>query len=69
MRFTSTPVEGVTIIEVDRIVDDRGFFGRVWCRDEFTEQGLDADWVQANVGARGRARYGACTTSASPTPR
>ena len=50
MRFTATPVQGVTIIEVDRIVDDRGFFGRVWCRDEFAEHGLDTEWVQANVG-------------------
>lgn len=55
MRFTTTPVQGVTIVEVDRIVDDRGFFGRVWCRDEFTEHGLDADWVQANVGRSTRA--------------
>ena len=55
MRFTATPVEGVTIVEVDRIVDDRGFFGRVWCRDEFAEHGLDADWTQANVGLSTRA--------------
>ena len=55
VRFTTTPVEGVTVVEVDRIVDDRGFFGRVWCRDEFGEQGLDADWVQANVGRSTRA--------------
>jgi dTDP-4-dehydrorhamnose 3,5-epimerase len=50
VRFTATPVQGVTVVEVDRIEDDRGFFGRVWCRDEFAEQGLDADWTQANVG-------------------
>jgi dTDP-4-dehydrorhamnose 3,5-epimerase len=50
VRFTGTPVQGVTIVEVDRIVDDRGFFARVWCRDEFADHGLEADWVQANVG-------------------
>jgi dTDP-4-dehydrorhamnose 3,5-epimerase len=55
VRFTTTPVQGVTVVEVDRIVDDRGFFGRVWCREEFAGHGLDVDWAQANVGRSTRA--------------
>jgi dTDP-4-dehydrorhamnose 3,5-epimerase len=43
------------LVEVDRISDDRGFFARVWCQDEFAEQGLKVDWVQANVGRSVRA--------------
>jgi dTDP-4-dehydrorhamnose 3,5-epimerase len=55
VKFTTTPVEGVAVVEIDRITDERGFFARVWCRDEFAEHGLDADWVQANVGRSTRA--------------
>ncbi|HEY6707510.1 MAG TPA: dTDP-4-dehydrorhamnose 3,5-epimerase family protein, partial [Actinomycetota bacterium] len=55
MRFTTTPVDGVTVIEIDRISDDRGFFARIWDGDEFARHGLEADWVQANVGRSIRA--------------
>jgi dTDP-4-dehydrorhamnose 3,5-epimerase len=55
MRFTKTAVEGVVVVEIDRISDDRGFFARVWCEDEFAQQGLERDWVQANVGHSVRA--------------
>jgi dTDP-4-dehydrorhamnose 3,5-epimerase len=55
VRFKTTPVQGVAVVEVDRIADDRGFFARVWCRDEFSQQGLQAAWVQANVGRSTRA--------------
>jgi dTDP-4-dehydrorhamnose 3,5-epimerase len=55
MRFTTTAVQGVVIVEVDRISDDRGFFARIWSEDEFEQHGLEADWVQANVGRSIRA--------------
>ena len=50
MRFTPTEVEGVVLVEVDQITDDRGFFARSWDFAEFADEGLDAAWVQANVG-------------------
>ena len=50
MKFTETAVQGVQIVEINRIKDDRGFFARTWCRDEFTQHGIVAGWVQANVG-------------------
>jgi dTDP-4-dehydrorhamnose 3,5-epimerase len=55
VRFTRTAVAGVVVVEIDRISDDRGFFARVWCQDEFAQQGLEPDWVQANVGRSVRA--------------
>ena len=55
MRFTTTPVDGVTVIEIDRISDDRGFFARIWDGEEFARHGLEAEWVQANVGRSIRA--------------
>ena len=33
-----------------KIEDERGFFARGWCREEFTEHGLNPDMVQLNVG-------------------
>jgi dTDP-4-dehydrorhamnose 3,5-epimerase len=55
VRFTPTPVEGVVVVEVEKIRDDRGFFARAWCRDEFAQHGLTADWAQVNVGRSDRA--------------
>jgi dTDP-4-dehydrorhamnose 3,5-epimerase len=55
VKFSKTAVHGVQVIEVNRITDDRGFFARVWCRDEFTQHGIEVDWVQANVGLSIRA--------------
>jgi dTDP-4-dehydrorhamnose 3,5-epimerase len=55
VRFTGTAVEGVTVVEVERISDDRGFFARVWCQDEFAQHGIHKEWAQANVGRSIRA--------------
>jgi dTDP-4-dehydrorhamnose 3,5-epimerase len=48
MRFTKTELNDVYIIELDKIGDERGYFGRVWCKNEFEEVGLNANFVQAN---------------------
>lgn len=42
MRFTETGVQGTQIIEINRIIDDRGFFAQVWCQGGFTQRGLKA---------------------------
>ncbi len=55
MRFTETPIPGLTIIDLDRRGDDRGYFARVWCVDELTEAGLDPSLVQANMSTNGDA--------------
>ncbi len=48
MRFTETTVRGAYLIDPERRGDERGFFTRLWCRDEFAERGLTADFVQCN---------------------
>jgi dTDP-4-dehydrorhamnose 3,5-epimerase len=50
MRFEPTTVEGVVEVQLDLLEDERGFFARVWCRDEFADHGLRADFIQENVG-------------------
>lgn len=50
MRIQETSLAGVFLIEPTRIEDDRGFFARVWSEEEFLDAGIEATWVQANVG-------------------
>lgn len=49
MKFTETKLKGAYLIELDYIDDDRGFFARSWCQQEFKELGLDANLVQCNI--------------------
>jgi dTDP-4-dehydrorhamnose 3,5-epimerase len=48
MRFTETRIAGAFLVEPEPRGDDRGFFARVWCRDEFAAQGLNSAFVQCN---------------------
>jgi len=49
MIFTPTKLQGPFILEVKKIEDERGFFGRSWCKQELEAHGLNAGVVQANV--------------------
>jgi dTDP-4-dehydrorhamnose 3,5-epimerase len=50
MTFKDTAIEGVVVIEPQKLVDERGFFARSWCREAFAERGLNPDVAQANIG-------------------
>jgi dTDP-4-dehydrorhamnose 3,5-epimerase len=50
MEFTETSLKGAFVVSVKRITDDRGYFGRAWCRDECRQHGLNPDMTQLNVG-------------------
>ncbi|HEY7584289.1 MAG TPA: dTDP-4-dehydrorhamnose 3,5-epimerase [Acidimicrobiia bacterium] len=49
MKFLPGAVAGVTIIELEPVVDHRGFFARSWCADDFADAGLKAEWAQSNI--------------------
>lgn len=49
MMFSPTPLPGAFVIELDAIADERGFFARTVCVDEFARHGLDARFVQQSV--------------------
>ncbi|HKG05670.1 MAG TPA: dTDP-4-dehydrorhamnose 3,5-epimerase [Pedobacter sp.] len=49
MIFTETKLKGAFIIDVKRIEDERGFFGRSYCSNEFEAHGLNTNAVQTNV--------------------
>jgi dTDP-4-dehydrorhamnose 3,5-epimerase len=49
MIFTETKLKGAFQIDVKRIEDERGFFGRSFCANEFAAHGLNTNTVQTNV--------------------
>lgn len=49
------PIAGACIVHIRRLSDDRGFFARTWCRDEFAAAGLPAGLAQASVSHSRRA--------------
>ena len=49
MIFNETKLAGAYLISLQLIEDDRGFFARTWCRDEFAAHNLNTRLVQANV--------------------
>jgi dTDP-4-dehydrorhamnose 3,5-epimerase len=49
MHFTRIKVAGAFLIEPEPIADERGFFARTWCREEFAANGLNPDLAQANI--------------------
>ena len=51
MRFTSTPLAGAWLIDLERNVDDRGSFTRVFCADEFALHRLPTSFPQANLSS------------------
>lgn len=55
MIFHTTPIADVAIIDLERRADDRGFFARTFCRDEFAAAGLDPDVEQCNLSFNHRA--------------
>jgi dTDP-4-dehydrorhamnose 3,5-epimerase len=48
--FNEAVLAGAFVIEPELINDDRGFFARVWCKDELQRRGLDSELLQSNVG-------------------
>ncbi len=49
MLFKSTTIKGAWIIDLEKIGDERGFFARAWCSEEFRKQGITSNLNQANI--------------------
>jgi dTDP-4-dehydrorhamnose 3,5-epimerase len=54
VKFQETDLAGAFIIDVERIVDDRGSFARSFCRREFEDRGLNPVIVQCGVAFTAR---------------
>lgn len=55
MKFLPTEVDGAMIVELEPHSDDRGFFARTFCTEEFGAEGLDTSVVQANMSFNHKA--------------
>jgi len=49
MIFTETKLKGAFILDLERREDNRGFFARAFCQNEFTAHGLKPVIAQANL--------------------
>jgi dTDP-4-dehydrorhamnose 3,5-epimerase len=47
--FTPLRLSGAFVVELDKREDERGFFARSWCEEEFRAHGLDPAIAQCNV--------------------
>jgi dTDP-4-dehydrorhamnose 3,5-epimerase len=52
--FTETRLKGAFIIDLDRKTDERGFFARAFCQNEFREHGLKPVIAQANLASNAK---------------
>ena len=49
MKFQRTKIPDVWLIEQERYADDRGYFARTWCAEEFAAHGLNPGLVQCST--------------------
>jgi dTDP-4-dehydrorhamnose 3,5-epimerase len=49
MRFSPLPIPGAFRVELDKLDDERGFFARTFCADEFRGRGLITEFPQRSV--------------------
>jgi dTDP-4-dehydrorhamnose 3,5-epimerase len=54
VKFERTKLPDVWIVDLEPLVDERGFFARSWCQREFAARGIEANWVQSNVALNER---------------
>ena len=47
-KFIATKLDGLYVVEQNRIQDDRGFFGRFFCADDYKELGFSQSIKQIN---------------------
>ncbi len=49
MQFIELEIPGAWLIEMEPHCDDRGFFARIWCQEEFRQHGLSTALAQCSI--------------------
>jgi dTDP-4-dehydrorhamnose 3,5-epimerase len=49
MKFTESPLPGVFVVDMAPLEDERGFFARAYCSEEFAARGLGIEMRQCSV--------------------
>jgi dTDP-4-dehydrorhamnose 3,5-epimerase len=55
VRFVPTDLPGAYVVELERHVDERGFFARAWADEEFDAAGLTSALAQCSISRNTRA--------------
>ncbi len=50
MIFTETKLKGAYTITIETKDDERGYFGRIYCKEEFAKHRIDFSIAQSNIG-------------------
>jgi dTDP-4-dehydrorhamnose 3,5-epimerase len=53
--FTPTTIAGAWLIDLERNKDERGFFARSFCKNDFDRRGLHSEFRQCSVSFNSRA--------------
>jgi dTDP-4-dehydrorhamnose 3,5-epimerase len=54
MKLVNIPLAGAYLIELEPISDERGFFSRTWCAEDFQRLGLNPNLAQCSVSGNTR---------------
>lgn len=54
MKFLPTPLGGAYVVELEPQKDERGYFARSFCREEFAQRGLKSEFAQCSVSLNHR---------------
>ena len=54
MGFDGTSIDGVFVVSTRAVCDERGDFVRAWCRTEFSDNGIAAEFCQSNLSTSRR---------------
>jgi dTDP-4-dehydrorhamnose 3,5-epimerase len=55
MKITPLAIDGVRLVEIERLADERGYFARLWCRQAFADAGLAFTVEQTSASYNDRA--------------
>jgi dTDP-4-dehydrorhamnose 3,5-epimerase len=55
MKFEEILLKGAWVIDLDAVVDGRGYFARAYCEHEFKAHGIDPKVVQCNLAFNHKA--------------
>lgn len=68
MIFTETKLAGAYVVKLEKNEDERGFFARSFCQNEFRALGLKTEIAQCNVSCnKKKGRSVECTIKSNPT--
>jgi dTDP-4-dehydrorhamnose 3,5-epimerase len=54
LRFIDVEVPGAFLVEIEPVLDERGFFARTFCCEEFARHGLEAKFSQISLSHNSR---------------